>query len=425
MKRLLFLLCLLPALCFAQVSTSGWSMYPGSISGGGSSDTTLNAKLKFSAFLSGKKVAWMGDSITNGSASTNASSLSFRAMAPKIIGSMRIGRSQNINAGVPGDSAEDLLARTDAIIAQNPELAFMMIGTNGSPTLSGYINSVNAIISKMRLAKIPLVIGLVPPRGSGQTTEVIERTRTYNLWLEMSLNRQGISVADTYTALVDPTTGLMSSTYDSGDGIHPNDAGHLALAQAIVPAIMNVLPPIPPPVNNERASWGPGLITNSLQAVTTGWTAANTPTPPAVRTISVVDPEADDILPSGKWFKINLDNTGGAGTTTATYYQALGTLPAAGDVLLVSYAVKKSGSSAAGTNVKVTMANSATDFAVLTDVFGVNKPGLYFDTCTVPASPTSIRLRLTVTTAAGANNAAYIGSVQVWNLTALGLVDQY
>jgi hypothetical protein len=60
----------------------------------------------------------------------------------------------------------------------------------------------------------------------------VARVQLVNRWIRSSGIFDGL--VDAYTALVDPhRPGYMLPAYDSGDGLHPNAAGYLRLAQAV------------------------------------------------------------------------------------------------------------------------------------------------------------------------------------------------
>ncbi len=401
---------------------------PTTLSGYGITDAQPAGALKSDAVIAGRKILWLGDSITDGSSSTNTSVFSFRAMAPKIIGSeflARFGALAAVNGGVPGDTAAQALARLPALIsAHSPQLCHVQLGTNASSSLAQYQADMRAIFDVLRAASIPYTVGLVPPRGASADAASIERTHVYNLWLRNECARQGVPVADTYAALVDSNAaaGTMLAAYDAGDGVHPNNAGHLAMAQRVVDALEQLNPGLPAFV---AAPGAPGLVPNVLQSATTGWTAANSGSGTGwSSSISVEAPASDDVLTAGQWFRLAVTNASGS-SKTHTRYLGLSPMPAAGDVLLIAYALKQSDGATPGGAVKVEMANGTTVFSVLTESFGVAKPGRYLDVATVPASPSAIRLRLTVTAADGETNVGYLGQVQVWNLTALGMSGEF
>jgi len=62
------------------------------------------------------------------------------------------------------------------------------------------------------------------------TPETTTDERALKTWILANYPSQDI--IDTWTPLLSGAYGL-NSAYDSGDGVHPNDAGHLLLGQII------------------------------------------------------------------------------------------------------------------------------------------------------------------------------------------------
>ncbi len=94
----------------------------------------------------GFKIGFGGDSITFGSASSNASTHSFRVRLSRLLG-YRVSQS-SFNGGVAGERSFQLLARMDNIIAQNVDFISIMIGTNDAGngvTLADYQQNIKAI----------------------------------------------------------------------------------------------------------------------------------------------------------------------------------------------------------------------------------------------------------------------------------------
>jgi hypothetical protein len=73
------------------------------------------------------------------------------------------------------------------------------------------------------------VVCTVSPRASSASSTIQAATLAENAWIRFYAPTLGCEIADTYTALVDPTTGYLAAVYDSGDGTHPNQLGHLVM----------------------------------------------------------------------------------------------------------------------------------------------------------------------------------------------------
>lgn len=90
------------------------------------------------------------------------------------------------------------------------------------------------------LGVTPIATTIMPFKGSGDWTadrQVI--LDTVNTWIKATAPLYGVKVVDTYTLLEDPgTPDTLLAAYDSGDKIHPSQAGANAIAQAVANAIM-------------------------------------------------------------------------------------------------------------------------------------------------------------------------------------------
>lgn len=130
--------------------------------------------------------------------------------------------------GAPSATAGDWQTRMDVVIQATPRRVFMMLGTNdaqATASLATYQGRVNSILSQLDAASIPVVIISVPPCNSTFPP-------TYNAWLS-GLGRPYI---DVYSALLG-TGNALAAAYNSGDGIHPNSAGHALIASTVQAAI--------------------------------------------------------------------------------------------------------------------------------------------------------------------------------------------
>lgn len=99
------------------------------------------------------------------------------------------------------------------------------------------IGGLKQLVRRARLDGLRVYAATIPPNGSTpvpnvHTPENEAKRQAVNQWIRTS--RQFDAVADYDLALRDPGNPLqLLPAYDSGDGIHPNDAGHEAIARAI------------------------------------------------------------------------------------------------------------------------------------------------------------------------------------------------
>jgi acyl-CoA thioesterase-1 len=173
--------------------------------------------LKISASYPCVRFGFMGDSITQGRFAT-----AFADGFPQLIRGDYPG--QVLVAGAPSVLTGDWLNAMWAFVRMKPRYAFVLLGTNDiSLTLSDAVIQANltSIAAQLTAAGIEPIIMQILPRGS-------IRTDALNAWIAAQPWRS----IDTYHPLIGTGTSL-AAAYDSGDGLHPNTAGNLAIANII------------------------------------------------------------------------------------------------------------------------------------------------------------------------------------------------
>lgn len=404
------------------------------------------ARTRGHAIAGSRLWARCGDSFTAGTGASNAGNTSFPAMLPKLVGMHRAcSYAGQVDGGHAGDRSDQLLARVPAIIASSPRMAVVLIGTNDAKqnvTLSTFAGYMQQIVALFQQAGIPLVVGTVPPcASSGSQVGVsggaaeVALVRQYNLWLRLWAPTVGVPLAEIYGALVDPTTGFLKSTYDSGDGLHPNDAGHLAIAQAFAPflsalAVGTALPDYPwlvqakPNTQDIAAMLAQPLMpgTPGAGVVPTGWSdfVGLGGKISGGFTFDVAAPVAGD-LPVGQWASMRLNGVGnGSGGIRGLEASLNAASFTAGDQLLIGAYVKCSDAAATGMALKLFDGSLGTALTSQ-DTFGTATPGPVLWPYTVGAGVTSLLLALIGTVTSAQDITYYLGAPQVFNLTQLGL----
>lgn len=367
-----------------------------------------------------RRVAYLGDSFTTGTGATNAT-YGFATQSTRVAGTAYA--QVFVNGGNAGDKSSDALARLPAILAQAPDHVHIQVGTNdasNSVSLATFSANVTQMAALCKAAGVTVSIGTVPPRGpSDPSIATIDPfIRLYNLWIRLWASRQAIAIADTYAALADPTTGYLAAAYIGADNTHPNNAGHLAMARLVGPCIAARQLALAWPVNAVSPI---GLIANPLMSGGgTGWADQGGT---GTATTSTVDPSPGDGLPAGKWLSYTIDNTAGGGAVNRQIAYTLdNTKYSAGDTLVV-FAYLWTTDTTTTVSAKLALTNGGTLWATVHDtVNSVGDPGPIMVSSAVPASPTTVRLGLTLSVPAGMLATAYLGAVQVFNLTTGGLV---
>lgn len=380
-------------------------------------DGLASSSLRTTALFGARKVAFCGDSITAGTGASTTS-LRYSTQSTRVAGTARA--FELVNGGVAGDRSDQLLARMATILGNNPDHAHIQIGTNDagqSVSLATFQTNILAIVAACRAAGVTVSMGLVPPRGSAAASSIHNLVAQYNLWLQSYCPRNGIALGDTYAALVDPTTGYLAAANDTGDGTHPSNAGHLAMARVVGPLIMSQHLATPWPVKTVSPI---GLLSNPLMNGSTGWSDQGGT---GTATISTQASSTGDQLGAGGWLTYRINNSAGGSTV---FRQVAATLDntkySAGDVMLLCAKMNHSDTTLAS-SAKLQVTNGGTAFTIPFDTSSsVNNPGPIMSTFTIPGSPTTIRLGMVLTAGIGVDVTAFLGATQVYNLTTGGLV---
>jgi lysophospholipase L1-like esterase len=202
-------------------------------------------------------VATFGDSLTDGQASTANANRRWPDMLARRL-QLELGVAGNIGVANRGISANSLLKDyPDAMLAGQKGLArfdrdvlatsgvrwvIVLIGINDivySPAASpipvdSLINGHLQLVARARARGLRAIVGtLTPFEGQAYYTAARENVRKrFNDWMRGSGAYD--AVADFDLALRDPARiTRLRAAYDSGDHLHPNDAGYQAMAQAV------------------------------------------------------------------------------------------------------------------------------------------------------------------------------------------------
>jgi lysophospholipase L1-like esterase len=193
-------------------------------------------------------VAILGDSITDGSGSTaNANN-----RWPDLLSDRLRGRLGVLNAGIGGNRllldipghpfGRNALARlADDVLSQGDVRTLIVLeGINDiqqdphQTDPAKIISAYRQVIAQAKAHGIRVIGGtLVPFKGWRVWDETLEATRqAVNDFIRDS--HEFDAVVDFDKALQDPADPLrMLPAYDSGDHLHPNDAGYRAMAAAV------------------------------------------------------------------------------------------------------------------------------------------------------------------------------------------------
>ena len=146
---------------------------------------------------------------------------------------------QVVNRGVNGQRSDEIRARFERdVLAERPGAVIIIAGVNDvyqGRTVDEVTAQLAAMYACAAEARIPVVAGSILPYNTA-TPDENARMRRINDWIR---RQPGVAFADTRTAVAasdDP-----DRLFDSSDGLHPTPAGYRRMADAIRPALEQVL----------------------------------------------------------------------------------------------------------------------------------------------------------------------------------------
>ena len=197
-------------------------------------------------------IATLGDSITDGFATTVDANLAWPTLlAKRLAADKRTQHVGVVNQGISGNqvlrsgAGVSMLARFDRDILGRPGVRWLVLlggindinfrGRFGTPPLTPeeLIAGYEQIIERCRAHGIKVMgATLTPQEGQFTATEQGEVTRqAVNAWIRTSGRFD--AVVDFDAVIRDPARpARMRAEFDPGDRIHPNDAGNVAMAAA-------------------------------------------------------------------------------------------------------------------------------------------------------------------------------------------------
>lgn len=397
-----------------------------------------------SAMPPGLLWSFLGDSITNGSSASNFA-YSYSKLAVEAVGGM-IARSDFIENATSGNTSALLLARLPTAVSRGPEAFVVMVGANdaGSVTPADYADNMTAIIRYLR-GYGPVVVCTVTPRASSAGATVGNRINGYNTWIRLVAPTLGCEVADTALAVTDTTTGYLSASYDSGDALHPNNAGHLVMSQVVGAAMKRATRRTDKRGLLQTVLVGSAdcLEADPLNARATPTTSpwyeqpGGTGTAPAYAMVA----DTTGTLPNGRWAEMDFTATSGGvrrlATDTTTGFSVGDKLLMTGTLQIEDVSgtwVADCAANTSGLVFQLLNQSAVSMFSLINGrSAGIPHPtvantydfGPFATTFTVPASTTQILLWVSCVLPTGKRAKFRVAGVGLLNLTTLGLADEF
>ena len=216
--------------------------------------------------LKGKKVVFLGDSITAGSSATKAENVFHQVMKKDL------GLKEALNYGISGTRIArqsvksetsqfdlDFNVRAEELPA-DADFVFVFGGTNdyghgdapfgkeGDDTPDTFCGAVRSLFDKLikRYGKEKIVV-MTPLRRTNDENVYGERRtvigaplKEFAAGIEKEAKRDGLKFVDLFREpMLNPNVEELNKKYFA-DGLHPNDAGHALLAKVIEEKIKNL-----------------------------------------------------------------------------------------------------------------------------------------------------------------------------------------
>jgi lysophospholipase L1-like esterase len=190
-------------------------------------------------------IVTLGDSITDGSRSTSDTNRRW----PDILAGRLLAQKRNkfavVNAGIGGNRimsdttniayGSNALARFDRDVLSTPGLKFVLLfeGVNdigGGASAEDIIFGMKQLVERAHEHGIKIVGATIMPLRTGPPGAA--KREAVNQWIRTGKAFDGF--VDFDKTISDPNQpGQFQKVYDSGDNLHPNDAGHKAMGEAV------------------------------------------------------------------------------------------------------------------------------------------------------------------------------------------------
>jgi lysophospholipase L1-like esterase len=155
----------------------------------------------------------------------------------------QVSQLQVVNAGWPGEWAEDGAVRLPGILASNrPEVVLLMEGTNelgalGTPGVARASRAIDTMAREVRNRGARLFLATVPPtRATGANTIPPSLINALNATIRTTARGENAVLVDIHGAI-----SADVNRYIGADGLHPTEAGYQRIAETFFAAIRGEL----------------------------------------------------------------------------------------------------------------------------------------------------------------------------------------
>ncbi|GAA4845411.1 hypothetical protein GCM10023201_40780 [Actinomycetospora corticicola] len=313
-----------------------------------------------------------------------------------------------------------------AALALNPLPGAVVLagGTNNHSqagyTLASSAATLQRMINRCRGLGVLPILWLVPPRQDNATYN--SRAGLWNAYVRALAQSQGLPFIDAHTPVVDPATGLTATAYQ-GDTVHPNYAGHQAIAAYNLarPELLSQLIDGTPHLTHDvldpanLIGSGYGLFPSLSGGYPLGFTGFG-----SITCSLIADPAV-----FGNWLR--LGRALGASGSAAVNPSAPPTV-AAGDKVALACRLRHNlpmatNTAQGGVQVTLIALDSANAALATTYAYGPlfgSASGVLYAEAVMPAGTVKVRPEVRITGTAAADGFADIAQLTVTNLTTLG-----
>ena len=162
-----------------------------------------------------------------------------------------------VNAGVPGERTDQMLARLPGVLATDPNRVLIMGGTNDlaqGVAQAHIVANLRAIVDEVQAAHAEPVLLTIAPRSERRW---VGPTDTLNDQIATLAASEAVRLVDVHAVLAAP-----DGTFAAGlsvDGIHPTQAGYAAMAALIRGSITSSPSEQSGPAATGRPDTAPGI----------------------------------------------------------------------------------------------------------------------------------------------------------------------